>query len=64
MLKYNFFRGNKQLLSVVQGTPNPAERISNQKKKKKSIMKALKMSVIHAVVFVLCWTPYSAMATW
>ena len=42
---------------------NPEERISN-KKKKKSVMKALKMSVIHVVVFVLSWTPYSAMATW
>jgi L-cystine uptake protein TcyP (sodium:dicarboxylate symporter family) len=42
---------------------NPEERSSNRKKKK-SLMKALKMSVIHVVVFVLSWTPYSTMATW
>ena len=27
-------------------------------------MKALKMSIIHVVVFVLSWTPYTVMATW
>ena len=31
---------------------------------KKSVMKALKMSVIHVVVFVVSWTPYTVMATW
>ena len=30
----------------------------------KNMMKALKMSIIHVVVFVLSWTPYSVMATW
>ena len=39
------------------------ERSSNHKKRK-SVMKALKMSVIHVVMFVLSWTPYSIMATW
>ena len=42
---------------------NPEERSSNHKKKK-SVMKALKMSVIYVAVFVLSWTPYSTMATW
>ena len=27
-------------------------------------MKALKMSVVHVVMFVLSWTPYTIMATW
>ena len=32
--------------------------------KKKGLMKALKMSVVHVSIFVLSWTPYSVMATW
>ena len=39
------------------------ERSSNNKKRK-SVMKALKMSVVHVVMFVLSWTPYTIMATW
>ena len=39
------------------------ERSSNDKKRK-SVMKALKMSVVHVVMFVLSWTPYTIMATW
>ena len=39
------------------------DRSSNQKKRK-SVMKALKMSVVHVVMFVLSWTPYTIMATW
>jgi hypothetical protein len=31
---------------------------------KKSLMKALKMSLIHVLAFVLSWTPYTVMATW
>ena len=30
----------------------------------KSVMKALKMSIIHVLVFVISWTPYTVMATW
>ena len=32
--------------------------------KTRGVMKALKMSVIHAVTFILSWTPYTVMATW
>ena len=62
-LKLYICRRNKQLLTGILESQNPEERSSNRKKKK-SVMKALKMSVIHVVVFVLSWTPYSAMATW
>ena len=27
-------------------------------------MKALKMSVIHVVAFIVSWTPYTVMGTW
>ena len=30
----------------------------------KRMMKALKMSIVHCVLFVLSWTPYTVMATW
>ena len=30
----------------------------------KNMMKALKMSLIHVLVFVFSWTPYTVMATW
>ena len=39
------------------------ERSSNHKKRK-SMMKALKMSLVHVVMFVLSWTPYTIIATW
>ena len=42
---------------------NSDENAAN-KHRKKSLMKALKMSIIHMVVFVLSWTPYTVMATW
>jgi len=35
-----------------------------QLKSRKGLMRALKMSLVHVVVFVLCWTPYTTMATW
>ena len=28
------------------------------------VMKALKMSVIHVVAFIVSWTPYTVMGTW
>ena len=31
---------------------------------KKSVMKALNMSIIHVLAFVISWTPYTVMATW
>ena len=46
-----------------QESQNPEERES-QRRKNRNVMKALKMSVIHVVFFVVCWTPYSVMATW
>ena len=55
--------GTDIILSGLMESRNPEERSSNRTKKK-SVMKALKMSVIHVVVFVLSWTPYSVMATW
>ena len=30
----------------------------------KSMMKALRMSLIHVLAFVFSWTPYTTMATW
>ena len=30
----------------------------------KSMMKALRMSLIHVLAFVFSWTPYTAMAMW
>ena len=32
--------------------------------KKKNLIKALKMSIIQVLVFVISWTPYTVMATW
>ena len=46
-----------------QESQNLEERKLNQNKKK-GLMKALKMSVVHVSIFVLSWTPYSVMATW
>ena len=40
------------------------EERSSDYKKRKSVMKALKMSVVHVVMFGLSWTPYTIMATW
>ena len=42
------------------------KQLSNTKscRAKKSLMKALKMSLIHVLAFVLSWTPYTVMATW
>ena len=31
---------------------------------KKSVLKALKMSVIHVTFFILSWTPYTIIGTW
>ena len=31
---------------------------------RKSVMKALNMSIIHVLAFVISWTPYTVMATW
>ena len=41
-----------------------AEEENLNQRKKKSLMKALKMSIIHCVVFIISWTPYTFMATW
>ena len=41
-----------------------AEEENLSQRKKKSLMKALKMSIIHCVVFIISWTPYTFMATW
>ena len=40
------------------------EAMTRSNHKKMSTMKALKMSVVHVVTFVICWTPYTIMATW
>ena len=37
--------------------------VKEHQRKKKSLMKALKMSLIHCVVFIISWTPYTVMAT-
>ena len=57
------FRRSRSILSGFQESHKPQERYS-QRKKRKNIMKALKMSVIHVIFFILSWTPYTAMATW
>ena len=57
---FNFRRATNILSHFSQ---NPEENRNNTSKKK-SLMKALKMSIIHVAVFVLSWTPYSMMATW
>ena len=31
---------------------------------KKTVMKALKMSMIHVVAFIISWTPYTIMGIW
>ena len=31
---------------------------------RRTVMKALKMSVIHVVAFIVSWTPYTVMGTW
>ena len=31
---------------------------------KRSVLKALKMSVLHVAFFILSWTPYTVMSTW
>lgn len=41
-----------------------AEEENLNQRKKRSLMKALKMSIIHCVVFIISWTPYTFMATW
>ena len=28
------------------------------------VMKALKMSIIHVLAFIVSWTPYTVMGTW
>ena len=61
MFSYSYFRRTTHVLTHF--SQNAEENRSN-KNKKKSLMKALKMSIIHVVVFVLSWTPYSVMATW
>ena len=33
-------------------------------KKQQSLMKALKMSAVHVILFVVSWMPYTVMATW
>ena len=30
----------------------------------KKVMKALKMSIIHVLAFIVSWTPYTVMGTW
>ena len=44
-------------------TTNPP-RSSALTKPKKTAMKALKMSIIHVVAFIVSWTPYTVMGTW
>ena len=41
-----------------------AEEENLNQRKKKSLMKALKMSIIHCSLFIISWTPYTFMATW
>lgn len=47
----------------IQFSNNVEENRSNAGKKK-GLMKALKMSLLQVLVFVLSWTPYTVMATW
>ena len=41
-----------------------SEQSNYSKRTKRSVMKALKMSMIHVMAFVFSWTPYTVMATW
>jgi len=59
-----FFVISRRTTHVLTHFSQNAEENRSNKNKKKSLMKALKMSIIHVVVFVLSWTPYSVMATW
>ena len=33
-------------------------------RRQRTVMKALKMSVIHVLAFIISWTPYTIMGTW
>merc|ERR1712037_685825 len=37
---------------------------TNVVRPKKTVMKALKMSIIHVLAFIVSWTPYTVMGTW
>ena len=70
------FRRNKELIhrkpqsslllrrQAFANTRNSAMTTTQKKDGKDGKMKALKMSIIHVVTFVLSWTPYTFMATW
>ena len=54
---------NETSLVTSMGLCRAEEENLNQRKKK-SLMKALKMSIIHCSLFIISWTPYTFMATW
>ena len=64
-------RRNAEMTKITGHFSGPAENSFNNEitEKKsflanKSMMKALRMSLIHVLAFVVSWTPYTTMATW
>jgi len=61
---YFILRRRNNALNVLLDSGCDDEAMTRSNHKKMSTMKALKMSVVHVVTFVICWTPYTIMATW
>ena len=55
-----FFRRNSCFLRVTQSSNDGAMEL----RKQQNIVKALKMSAVHVILFVISWMPYTVMATW
>ena len=52
------------MTTAVSGGQTTEHALLCSTRAQKSVMKALKMSIIHVLVFVISWTPYTVMATW
>ena len=64
---FPFCRRNDEMTIVFPPTSDcnlVRQSTNTSTRAKKSVMKALKMSVIHVLAFVVSWTPYTVMATW
>ena len=58
------YPGSRNLTLRQQALSRSTDLSESSTRRKESTMKALKMSIIHVVAFVVSWTPYTVMATW
>ena len=57
-------------MKVNEGAEDDKDKDKNKQTKNtqslffEKVMKALKMSIIHVLAFIVSWTPYTVMGTW